>query len=617
VCSCDIICHRARAGEIPISSNFDEKGLADRETLARLQEELAQERAARRESEAVLDAILQATSDDLRTKNAELTRLNAQLEARVQARTAELARAMAQAERANSAKSDFLARMSHEIRTPMNGVVGMLELLQRSGLTATQAHYLQTAHTCAFSLLRIINDILDMSKIEAGKLDLETVDFDLHGLLHQVRQLWAQEAARKRLALDLDISPELPHYVTGDPTRLSQILTNLVSNALKFTERGSVRITAECKRAGGVSEHDESQATVCFTVADTGIGIPEDVQQSLFVAFTQADRSVGRRFGGTGLGLAICKQLVGMMGGEISVLGKPGSGAVFHFSLPLPVSQSPTQVDETLSFAPSPATHRFTARVLVVDDNEINREVAGGLLEAWGCTVSFASHGRAAVDSVQGERPALVLMDCHMPVLDGFGATSEIRATERVASKGQHLPIVGVSASSAPEEQELCHSCGMDDFAPKPITLSVVGRILQRWLPAAAAAVDQDTALAVQAATVADAHKLGGSSFDVAQLQEMREALGNGFPSLIARFETLAQEQIREMRTAVGNDDTDALRRLAHKLKGASSSLGARVLAQLCTELESCARQRDLSGADGCITKIESEYDIACAVLAS
>jgi signal transduction histidine kinase/DNA-binding NarL/FixJ family response regulator len=576
----------------------------DAAAVEQMLQELERARAGHREAETVLDAVLQATSDDLHRKNRELTTLNAQLEARVEARTADLAHAMAQAERANAAKSEFLARMSHEIRTPMNGVLGMLDVLRGSGLRTDQKRQAETAYRSALSLLQIINDILDMSKLEAGKLDVETIDFDLHTALQQVTELWEQEAARKHLKIDLIIDAMVPRWVGGDPTRLTQILTNLISNALKFTERGTVVLEARPIQQPA-SFLGAEQSAVCFSVSDTGVGIAAEARATLFAPFTQADTSVSRRYGGTGLGLAICKQLVTLMGGEIEVASVPGVGSKFSFILEFTLAERPpaTSVESTERREQGVDSVCRGSRVLVVDDSDTNREVAAAILQTWDCHVTFAADGQAALEEIQRDPPDLVLMDCHMPGVDGFQATTAIRAWERGGRLPGRLVIVGISASTAQEERDRCVASGMDDFLPKPVSINAMGGVLRKWLAPAS----------IQAA--AQEPHSPASGFDHAQLEEMRSMMGEGFASLTRRFESNAVGQVRELHAAVELMDTARVGQLAHKLRGAAVSLGARALADVCADLEAQARLGELSRASALLQQIALELAAAHRVL--
>jgi two-component system, sensor histidine kinase len=583
-----------------------------------LRRELEKERSDRREAQAVLDAVLQATSEDLIRKNRDLVRLNDELDARVRARTADLARAMSQAERADAAKSDFLARMSHEIRTPMNGVLGMLEVLRAGHLEPDQARCLRTAHESALSLLRLIDDLLDMSKIEAGMLELEMLEFDLHALLHETLQLWTQQAQRRNLTLELEVPADTPRFVMGDAARLRQVLTNLLSNALKFTERGFVRISAVPAGAAGVGEQGQSEMPVHFSVQDSGIGIAPEAQRSLFAPFAQADRSISRRFGGTGLGLAICKQLITMMGGEIGVDSAPGTGTRFSFTLPLLLSATHAKADPPRILSDPRVSHQYAASVLVADDTDTNREVAAALLSVWGCTTRFAADGHAALDSVSAHPPDLVLMDCQMPGMDGIAAAREIRRRERESGAAVRLPIIAVSAAGSREAHERCSEAGMDDFIMKPLGIQAIGRMLERWLPGSA---KRSTAAAVEVAAPALGPETSSScgraasSFDHAQMQEMRLAAGEGFASLVVRFEAAARTQVGELQAALRRGDVEAVRRLAHKLKGASSSLGAKGLAGLCDQLLRLAQSGSLARSAALAERLDSELAGAIAVL--
>lgn len=390
----------------------------------------------------------------------------------------ELLLALAAAREAAETRTRFLAAISHEIRTPMTGVLGMAELLLCTPLNPEQRHYAETIKEAAESLLRIVNDILDFAKIEAGRLELESVLFDLRLTLRAVTTVLLPQAHAKGVKVHTELAPEVPRWVVGDPGRLRQVLINVAGNAVKFTERGWVRISAE------LAASDGDRCTVRFRVDDTGIGIAEDQLERIFDEFTQADASTTRRFGGTGLGLSIARRLVEMMGGEIGCTSKLGQGSSFWFTVPLVRGSEPLEVapDGPMLFLSGAWRRR---RVLVVEDNPVNRTIAVRLLAREGCEVDAVESGREAVEACQGCEYDLVLMDVHMPDMDGYEATRRIRAQEPA---GRHTPVVAVTASSMQGDRERCLEAGMDDFVSKPFSAEVLRRLLERWAPARAIA---------------------------------------------------------------------------------------------------------------------------------
>ncbi|MBA4010592.1 MAG: hybrid sensor histidine kinase/response regulator [Phenylobacterium sp.] len=389
-----------------------------------------------------------------------------------------LEKAQAEAQEASRAKSAFLAMMSHELRTPMNGVLGMAHALAATKLSRQQADYLDMIVQSGDGLMAILNDILDLSKIEAGKLNLESVGFDLEKMGRQTFLLWSETARQKGLELSLDIDGDAPTWLVGDPVRVRQILLNLISNALKFTQQGSVAVRIAALAPQGIE----------IVVTDTGVGMRRDQQEKLFQAFSQAEVSTTRRYGGTGLGLSICRQLAEMMGGSITVESEPGSGSTFRVALPLPAGAAPLAAQAT------PETVSLEGRqVLVVDDNKVNQAVARAILEAAGAVVSVADDGVEGLEALSASHIDLVLMDVHMPRMDGIEALRRIRAGE---AGPRNIPVLALTADAMSDECERLVALGFDDVHPKPIQPAELMFTVAEWC-------ERNDRLAVLGATAA------------------------------------------------------------------------------------------------------------------
>ncbi len=509
-------------------------------------------------------------------------------------RRAELVRSKEAAEAANQAKTDFLANISHEVRTPLNGIIGITDLALDTELTSTQRDYLDMVKHSSEELLQLINQLLDSAKMEAGKLTLEAMPVALHELIERTARPLATRAAIKGLTLTFATSPDVARYVLADGMRLRQIIINLVENAIKFTPSGSVQVKVESCSVEG------AEVGVCFSVIDSGIGIPREKQAVIFQAFAQADSSTTRRFGGTGLGLAICSQLVELMGGKLWVESEEGSGSAFHFSVGFQRASGPMPAAPQAQAAPRQQV--LALRTLVVDDNPVNRSVAAGMLEQQGHRVSLASNGREAVAAARGQRFDLILMDLQMPELDGLAATARIREAER--SLGRRTPIVAMTARAAEGDRARCLAAGMDDYVSKPVSrqklLSAIARVSATDVPAGA-----------EAGTRSD----DDARFSSAQLLERFE----GDEELLARVAEIFIEStpglLAKLRAEIDAGNAIGVSRTAHTLRGSLANVGAEHAAFLATEIEERARKDLLEDADARIVELTYEVDSVLAEL--
>ena len=508
---------------------------------------------------------------------------------------------------ATEAKSQFLANMSHEIRTPMNAIIGLAGLALRQDLPPRTHDYLSKIQNSGQHLLGIVNDILDFSKVESGKLDIETVPFELDTVIQNMVDLVGEKLQTKGLALRLELAPEVPHKLLGDPLRIGQVLVNYVNNAGKFTHQGEVCVAVTAER------QNEGRVTLRFAVTDTGIGLKPEQMENLFQSFVQADASITREYGGTGLGLAISKRLAQAMGGEVGVHSSFGQGSTFWFSVPLRIDS-----DQVQRVAHAPAVPQAPlesglaaiagARLLLVEDNEVNQLVATELLRAQSFVVEVAENGQVALDLVQtratqGRPFDLVLMDMQMPVMDGVTATAHIRQS----LDARALPIVAMTANAMATDRQRCLQAGMNDFVTKPIDPQALWQALLQWvgrrpgLGVAALQLSENS----QGASSSSTDELPGTAQALCEVAALDAAaglrrMGGSTPLYIKLLNKFVQSQAdmeQRVAQALQAGDAASAERMAHTLKGVAANLGANALAHSAGLLEECLRNGMSTGS--------------------